>query len=40
MGFGERKAHFLAIRPKPIYATWLGRRRNATVIEAKYIFNG
>uniref|UniRef100_A0A915B6U9 Uncharacterized protein n=2 Tax=Parascaris univalens TaxID=6257 RepID=A0A915B6U9_PARUN len=35
MGFGERKAHFLAIRPKPIYATWLGKRRNATVIEAK-----
>ncbi|VDM40891.1 unnamed protein product [Toxocara canis] len=35
MGFGERKAHYLAIRPKPIYATWLGRRRNTPVIEAK-----
>uniref|UniRef100_A0A0R3S429 Protein LTV1 homolog n=1 Tax=Elaeophora elaphi TaxID=1147741 RepID=A0A0R3S429_9BILA len=33
MGFGERKAHYLSIRPKPCYATWLGRRRN--VIEAK-----
>nr|CDP96799.1 Bm10076, isoform a [Brugia malayi] len=33
MGFGERKAHYLSIRPKPCYATWLGRRRN--IIEAK-----
>ncbi|CAG9537669.1 unnamed protein product [Cercopithifilaria johnstoni] len=33
MGFGERKAHYLSIRPKPCYATWLGKRRN--VIEAK-----
>ncbi|VDM94946.1 unnamed protein product [Thelazia callipaeda] len=35
MGFGERKAHYLSIRPKPMYATWLGRRRN--VIEANSI---
>ncbi|VDM22635.1 unnamed protein product [Wuchereria bancrofti] len=34
MGFGERKAHYLSIRPKPCYATWLGRRRN--IIEAKF----
>ncbi|MCP9261864.1 hypothetical protein DINM_005180 [Dirofilaria immitis] len=33
MGFGERKAHYLSVRPKPCYATWLGKRRN--VIEAK-----
>uniref|UniRef100_A0A915Q8D0 Uncharacterized protein n=1 Tax=Setaria digitata TaxID=48799 RepID=A0A915Q8D0_9BILA len=33
MGFGERKAHYLSIRPKPCYATWFGRRRN--IIEAK-----
>ncbi|VDK54188.1 unnamed protein product [Gongylonema pulchrum] len=33
MGFGERKAHYLSIRPKACYATWLGKRKN--VIEAK-----
>uniref|UniRef100_A0AC35GN80 RNA helicase n=1 Tax=Panagrolaimus sp. PS1159 TaxID=55785 RepID=A0AC35GN80_9BILA len=33
MGFGERKAHFLAIRPKPKYATWIGRKKG--IIEAK-----
>ncbi|VBB29296.1 unnamed protein product [Acanthocheilonema viteae] len=33
MGFGERKAYYLSIRPRPCYAIWLGRRRN--VIEAK-----
>uniref|UniRef100_A0AC35GGT9 Uncharacterized protein n=1 Tax=Panagrolaimus sp. PS1159 TaxID=55785 RepID=A0AC35GGT9_9BILA len=34
MGFGERKAHFFAIRPKPKYATWIGRKKG--IIEAKY----
>uniref|UniRef100_A0A7E4UXH0 Sas10 domain-containing protein n=1 Tax=Panagrellus redivivus TaxID=6233 RepID=A0A7E4UXH0_PANRE len=33
MGFGERKAHYLAIRPKAKYATWIGRKKG--VIEAK-----
>lgn len=33
MGFGERKAHYLAIRPKPKYATWIGRKKG--IIEAK-----
>ncbi|VDP13197.1 unnamed protein product [Heligmosomoides polygyrus] len=28
MGFGERKAYFLAIRPNPRYATWFGKRKN------------
>ncbi|EJW74434.1 hypothetical protein WUBG_14658 [Wuchereria bancrofti] len=37
MGFGERKAHYLSIRPKPCYATWLGRRRN--IIEAKFVIS-
>ncbi|KAI6202699.1 hypothetical protein M3Y94_00471100 [Aphelenchoides besseyi] len=33
MGFGERKAHFLAIRPNPKYATWFGKKKGA--LEAK-----
>ncbi|EYC08583.1 hypothetical protein Y032_0065g3631 [Ancylostoma ceylanicum] len=28
MGFGERKAYFLAIRPNPRYATWFGKKKN------------
>ncbi|ETN68701.1 hypothetical protein NECAME_15686 [Necator americanus] len=28
MGFGERKAYFLAIRPNPHYATWFGKKKN------------
>uniref|UniRef100_A0A914PQ26 Uncharacterized protein n=1 Tax=Panagrolaimus davidi TaxID=227884 RepID=A0A914PQ26_9BILA len=30
MAFGERKGHFLAIRPKPKYATWIGRSLKQT----------
>ncbi|PIO66290.1 hypothetical protein TELCIR_12000 [Teladorsagia circumcincta] len=33
MGFGERKAYFLAIRPNPKYATWFGKRKNWQVKE-------
>ncbi|KJH46835.1 hypothetical protein DICVIV_07110 [Dictyocaulus viviparus] len=28
MGFGERKAYFLSIRPNPRYATWFGKKKN------------
>ncbi|WKY10153.1 hypothetical protein Q1695_002475 [Nippostrongylus brasiliensis] len=27
MGFGERKAYFLSIRPNPKYATWFGKKK-------------
>ncbi|CAD5234930.1 unnamed protein product [Bursaphelenchus xylophilus] len=33
MQFGERKAHYLSIRPNPKYATWVGRKKG--IIEAK-----
>lgn len=36
MGFGERKAHYLAIRPNARFATWIGRKKGA--IEAKFVF--
>ncbi|KAK6753604.1 hypothetical protein RB195_012910 [Necator americanus] len=28
MGFGERKAYFLSIRPNPKFATWFGKRKH------------
>ncbi|KAK6054435.1 hypothetical protein COOONC_08060 [Cooperia oncophora] len=29
MGFGERKAYFLSIRPNPKFATWFGKKKRA-----------
>lgn len=29
MGFGERKAYFLSIRPNPKFATWFGKKKKA-----------
>ncbi|VDM69941.1 unnamed protein product [Strongylus vulgaris] len=28
MGFGERKAYFLSIRPNPKFATWFGKKKH------------
>lgn len=31
MGFGERKAYFLSIRPNPKFATWFGKKKHPLV---------
>ncbi|KJH47679.1 hypothetical protein DICVIV_06246 [Dictyocaulus viviparus] len=35
MGFGERKAYFLSIRPNPKYATWFGKKKQQVIKDDK-----